>query len=32
LFFSAPLSIALMTIHTFIGLLSTMRMKETRET
>jgi TRAP-type C4-dicarboxylate transport system permease small subunit len=32
LFFSAPLSIALMTIHTFIGLLSTMRMEETRET
>jgi TRAP-type C4-dicarboxylate transport system permease small subunit len=32
LFFSAPLSIALMTIHTFIALLTTMRMKETSET
>jgi TRAP-type C4-dicarboxylate transport system permease small subunit len=32
LFFSAPLSIALMTIHTLIGLFRTMRMEETRET
>jgi TRAP-type C4-dicarboxylate transport system permease small subunit len=32
LFFSAPLSIALMTIHTFIGLLSAIRSEERRET
>jgi TRAP-type C4-dicarboxylate transport system permease small subunit len=32
LFFSAPLSIGLMTIHTFIALFTTMRMEETRET
>jgi TRAP-type C4-dicarboxylate transport system permease small subunit len=32
LFFSAPLSIALMTTHTFIALFTTMRMKTIRET
>jgi len=32
LFFSAPLSIALMTIHTFIALFTTMRTEETRGT
>jgi TRAP-type C4-dicarboxylate transport system permease small subunit len=30
LFFSAPLSVALMTIHTFISLFPTMRMEETK--
>jgi TRAP-type C4-dicarboxylate transport system permease small subunit len=32
LFFSAPLSIALMTIHTFIALFPMMKKEETRET
>jgi TRAP-type C4-dicarboxylate transport system permease small subunit len=31
LFFSAPLSIALMTIHTFIGLVKAMRMERGKE-